>query len=223
MSQLDEFITLSEASEAVYRRNGFEEHSFTVIPNMIDPSFDPPQRQSGGEGFELLYVGSLIPEKGVESLVRATEQLPDDTTVTVVGSGPEEAKLHRISSNLGISDRITFTGHVPYEEVKSQYATADAFVHPGHWPEPFGRTLLEAMESGLPVLVSDIGGPAEIVDDPLCRFAPGTPGAIVDAVERLRACEDDLGEYNRTYVREQYSPERVVSELIGQYRDLIKQ
>jgi len=220
MRRLDRFVTLSEASAAVYRRNGFGDADFSVVPNMLDPSFDPPERRRDGDGFELLYVGSLIPEKGVESLVRAVPKLPADATLTVVGNGPEADSLRRLASSLGITNRVTFTGRVPYDRVRECYATADAFVHPGIWPEPFGRTLLEAMETGLPVLVSDIGGPAEVVDDPCFRFAPGTPSAIVEAVERLRDREDDVGARNRRQVRERYAPERVTAEMLDVYRDV---
>lgn len=222
MRRVDQFITLSEASASLYRRHGFDDADFNVVPNMLDPEFKPPERRSGGNGFELLYVGSLIPEKGVESLVRAIVDLPADTHVTVVGDGLESDSLRRLASSLGVTDRVTFTGNVPYEGVRDHYATADAFIHPGVWPEPFGRTILEAMETGLPVLVSDIGGPAEIVDDPLCRFAPGTPKAIVAAVERLQKREDDVGEQNRRRVQERYAPERITGEILCVYRSVIQ-
>jgi len=220
MRRLDRFITLSEASASLYRRHGFDDAEFSVVPNMLDPDFDPPDHRAGEEGFNLLYVGSLIPEKGVESLIRALIGLPVDTRVTVVGDGPESESLHRLASSLDVMDRVTFTGHLPYERVRDHYSTADAFIHPGVWPEPFGRTILEAMETGLPVLVSDIGGPAEVIDDPLCRFAPGTPGAIINAVERLRDREDDIGEHNIRRVRERYSPKRIVCELLEVYSSI---
>ncbi|GGL22026.1 hypothetical protein GCM10009037_01750 [Halarchaeum grantii] len=220
MRRLDRFVTLSEASAAVYRRNGFGDASFSVVPNMLDPSFDPPERRPDGNGYELLYVGSLIPEKGVESLVRAVSDLPGDTSLTVVGDGPEDDSLRQLVASLGITDRVTFTGRVPYDRVRDRYATADVFVHPGVWPEPFGRTILEAMETGLPVLVSDIGGPAEVIDDRLCRFAPGTPSAIVEAVGRLRGREDSVGAHNRERVRERYAPERITAEMLDVYRSV---
>lgn len=220
MRLIDRFVTLSEASASLYRRHGFGDANFSVVPNMHDPEFDPPERRSNNNGFQLLYVGSLIPEKGVNSLVRALVNLPEDTSATVVGDGPESESLRRLASSLGVLDRVKFTGHIPYNRVRDHYATADAFVHPGIWPEPFGRTILEAMETGLPVLVSNIGGPAEIVDDPLCRFAPGTPSAIVEAVNRLRDREDDVGERNRRRVRDRYAPERITNEMISVYRDV---
>jgi glycosyltransferase involved in cell wall biosynthesis len=220
MQRVDHFITLSEASASLYRRHGFGSAQFTVVPNMLDPNFDPPERRSVDERFDLLYVGSLISEKGVESLVRALVDLPADTYVTVVGDGPEGESLRCLASSLGVTDQITFTGRIPYHRVREQYATSDAFIHPGVWPEPFGRTILEAMETGLPVLVSDIGGPAEIVDDPLCRFAPGTPSAIVEAVKRLRERNDNIGDRNRRRVQDRYTPERIITEILSLYRDL---
>jgi glycosyltransferase involved in cell wall biosynthesis len=218
MRNLDRFITLSDASAFVYRRHGFEDADISVVPNMFDPDFDPPERRRDGEGFKLLYVGSLIREKGVGSLIRAVDDLPVDTSVTIVGGGPESNSLRRLASSIGVADRVTFTGEIPYESVREQYATADAFIHPGVWPEPFGRTVLEAMQTGLPVLVSDIGGPAEIIDDPLCRFAPGRPSAIVEAVDRLRGREDDIGAHNHRRVTERYAPEQITSKILDVYR-----
>lgn len=220
IQKLDRFITLSDASKAVYQRNGFDQ-SIDVVPNMRDPSFEPPERRPRTDGFELLYVGSLIKEKGVESLVRAVPLLADDVSVTIVGDGPQRNRLYQLSSSLGVADRVTFAGHVPYEQVPSHYATASAFVHPGIWPEPFGRTILEAMESSLPVLVSDIGGPAEIITDPRWRFAPGTPSALADAVERFRRFGTGVGEQNYERVQERYAPEKVVSQVVRVYQNLI--
>lgn len=218
--RVSRFITLSEASRNVYRDNGFEGTPIDVIPNMIDPSFDVPDLESKTEGYQLLYVGSLIKEKGLAYLFQAMTRLPDDVTLCVVGSGGEKSRLHSLAQELDVTDRIEFTGPVPYSAVRRYYALADCFVHPGVWPEPFGRTLLEAMQAGLPVVATNIGGPAEFVRQEKLRCQPRNASFLADAILEARR-SPGIGAANREYVNERFSPKNVVSELLNVYNQAL--
>ncbi len=218
--RIDAFIALSTAVRDVYLEHGYDTDRIDVVPNMIDPSFTVEPEGTGdadGTGTTVLYVGEIDERKGVEYLVRAAEHLPDSFDLRIVGDGPQLEELRNLTASLGLSDRITFTGWVPYDQIPSQYARADVFVHPGLWPEPFGRTILESMQAELPVVCTEVGGPADIVRQSELRCPPGDPVALADAVRTATERADTLGVENRQYVESEYAPETVVSRVLDVY------
>jgi glycosyltransferase involved in cell wall biosynthesis len=84
--------------------------------------------------------------------------------LTLVGTGDAEDTLHRLATDLGVADAVTFTGFVPRGDMPAVYRQADIFVLPSQ-NEGMSIALLEAMASGLPVVVTDTGGTAELVED----------------------------------------------------------
>nr|WP_275576252.1 glycosyltransferase family 4 protein [Halogeometricum borinquense] len=218
--RIDRFITLSKASRDIYRENGFSDVSIDVVPNMFDPSFEVPEGDESTNGYQVLFVGSLITEKGVEYLIKAMSKLPSDVSLRVVGTGDQKDKLETLACELNVDSRVEFTGQIPYDRLRKYYATADLFVHPGVWPEPFGRTLLEAMQAGLPVVTTDIGGPSEIVPQDELRCPPRDPTALAETISLARE-QTGIGTENRAYVTERYSPQSVVDQLCDVYRTAI--
>jgi starch synthase len=222
MRLLDLFLPLSSAVERVYCENGFASSEFKIVPNMLDESFDVPDRsRAESDRTRLLYVGFLRDSKGVRYLVDAMEALPETFELTVVGGGPEADALRSRAASGGAADRIEFTGQVPYDRVEQAYADADVFVHPGVWPEPFGRTILEAMQAGLPVVATNVGGPAETVPQEELLCEPGNPAALANAVKRAASRADEVGSGNREFVRDQYHPDVVVPQFEGAYKQVL--
>jgi len=219
MNRMDAFVAISSAVRDVYADHGIDPDRTEVIPNMIDPSFSVPDGDTGA-GTRLLYVGELSKRKGVGDLVRALSTLPSTYELRIVGDGPRAPDLRQLARTLGVDDRVEFTGQVPYERVQEQYAQADVFVHPGVWPEPFGRTVLEAMQAGLPVVCTDVGGPADIVREQELRCPPEDPDALAAAI-RTAAADDAVGERNRTYVAEEFSPSSVVARIVDVYERVL--
>jgi glycosyltransferase involved in cell wall biosynthesis len=148
--------------------------------------------------------------------------LPADVRLCVVGGGRQQADLEQLASDEGVGGRIEFTGSLPYEEIPARYAAADAFVHPGVWPEPFGRTILEALEAGLPVVCTDIGGPPEVVPDEDLLCPPADPGGLAAAVRRTieNATESDA-QARRAHVHDHYHPSVVIPQLVTLYTELL--
>lgn len=215
--QNDRFIALSHTVKNIYEEQGFDGSKIDVVPNMIDPTFEVPPREVSTDRCRLLYVGSLTPNKGVEYLVRTMALLPpDEYQLRIVGSGEQEQELRALASKCEVMDRITFCGSVPYEQVSHEYANADIFVHPGVWPEPFGRTILEALQAGLKVVCTDIGAPPEIVpdDDLICE--PENPKMLAQTIRRANECTNHNTDYCR-YLCENYSPKQVISKVTRAY------
>ena len=115
------------------------------------------------EPLTLLYVGRLIPWKGVHLGLRALAQCSDTTLrYRIIGDGPLRAWLEAEAQRLGIADRVEFCGALPRAQVLQAYASADGFLYPS-LHDSGGNAVIEAMAAGLPVICLDCGGPGFIV------------------------------------------------------------
>jgi len=114
-----------------------------------------------------LFAGSLVPVKGVAYLIEAwrmVERECQDARLLIVGDGPDRDGLRSAVEQAGVGDSVCFAGRVPNPDVALYMAAADLFVLPS-LSEGFPLVVLEAMASGLPVVVSNVTGLAEIVAD----------------------------------------------------------
>lgn len=111
------------------------------------------------------YFGRLESFKGVHHLIRAVQRLDPGivSELIVCGDGGDKDRLIRLA---GDDERIRFTGKVPPEQVRSYMAQTDLIVVPSIWEEPFGRVIIEAYQTGTPVLATDIGGIPELIVQP---------------------------------------------------------
>jgi glycosyltransferase involved in cell wall biosynthesis len=157
-----------------------------VIPNGVAiDEFEPIYHDH--ERLQVCCVSRLVARKGVRYLVEAVARLPVE--LTIVGAGEREQMLKKRVRTLGIEDRVTFTGYVPHEEISGYYEAADVFVLPS-FNEGMSNTILEAMAAGLPIVTTDTGGTAELIDDNGYVVPAGDSAAIVEA---LSAYVDDIG------------------------------
>jgi len=150
---------------------GFRQDQLAVLPRGVDlEDFNPSFRQEGfwqahGLGkaaFTFVYVGRVSSEKNIEILLDAHRLLVADgldIALAVVGDGPERERLQGKYTSDG---KLAFTGYLHGTELASAYASADALAFPSI-SDTFGNVVLEAHASGIPAVVSDKGGPQEIV------------------------------------------------------------
>jgi len=183
----------------------------------------PPDKASQTDEIRLLYVGYLRDTKGVKYLIDSMDYLPEQIELTVVGDGPEREALESQVEGSAAFDRIEFTGSIPYEEITRAYANADIFVHPGVWPEPFGRTILEAMQAGLPVVATDIGGPGETVPQTELLCPPREPKKLAESIKYAYNNQDEIGRENKQIAYEKYHPDTVVPQFLETYRQVIEE
>ena len=118
--------------------------------------------------FKILYVGRIVPYKGLEFLINAlskiNKRLLSKTQLNIVGDGGEYAlKCKKISNELGLDNYVKFHGSVPHDKICYWYANSDVFCFPS-LAETSGNVILEAMAMGLPVISVNCGGPSEILD-----------------------------------------------------------
>jgi glycosyltransferase involved in cell wall biosynthesis len=140
--------------------------SIEVIPNGVDTEkFAPADSQltpdQPGVPLRLLFVGRFVGRKNVPLLLRAMTRV-EACTLTLIGDGRDAAKLRSLVSELGLTERTRFLGHVPHEDLPRHYRDADVFVLPSD-REGMSNSLLEALASGLAVVSTDTGGAADLV------------------------------------------------------------
>jgi len=173
-------------TEVIY--NGIDER-FLTAPSVVEAQ---DERQSGRT--RLIYVGRLCEEKGVLVLLKALallakNQQQSSFVLDVFGDGDEAyvKELYRFSQSQHLATLVTFHGKVPQDELIRSYDRADIMLIPSIWKEPFGLVVAEAMARGLPVITTNIGGPAEIVTHEIdgLLVAPNDAEALADATLRL--------------------------------------
>ena len=128
------------------------------------PAVGEPRASDGT--VRLLYVGRLVRSKGLRDAIRAMSRLTSSAPVVldVVGVGFDQEACQALVAELGLGDRVTFHGWQPRERVEDFYRQADVFVFPSY-REPGGNVTFEAMGYELPLIVTDLGGPGNVVDD----------------------------------------------------------
>jgi glycosyltransferase involved in cell wall biosynthesis len=167
---------------------------FAVPPGKItvaEPGTDPAARAKGREKpLQLLAVGSIVPRKAYDVLVRAMAPLAGgDWQLTIVGpidrSAQALAAVQAAIAETGLAKRITLAGPADRERLDTFYAAADAFLMPSLY-EGYGMVLAEAMARGLPIVCTTGGAAASTVPDAAAiKVSPGDVAALSEAVSRL--------------------------------------
>ncbi|MFD1562787.1 glycosyltransferase [Haloarchaeobius amylolyticus] len=151
-----------------------------VIPNGVSvDEFNPEYHNR--DTLHILCVSRLIERKGVDDLIKAVDDL--DVKLTIVGDGEQAEALQDLAVDLGIEERITFTGYIPHDEINEYYETADLFVLPSK-NEGMSNTVLEAMAAGLPIITTNTGGTEELIHGNGMVVPPEDPDAISEAISR---------------------------------------
>jgi glycosyltransferase involved in cell wall biosynthesis len=137
-------------AEEVRDRLGTPIDRFTLVPGAVDTGrFTPGAGWSGGP-VRILYHGRVDRRKGVLDFLHALTATVGNWTATVSGIGPDAEASRALAAELGLKDRVRFTGYADYEAVPALYRDHDVFASPTY-AEGFSNTILEAMASGLAV------------------------------------------------------------------------
>ena len=168
-------------------------HAFEKAPEL-------PRR-----GSSILCVAHLYPRKNVATLLAAMRRLPNSALLRVVGTGPDLARLERLSRELEIGERVEFLGHVDFARLAGEYRRADVFCLPSR-QEGFGIVFLEAMAAGLPIVAARAAAVPEVVIDGESGVLvdPDRPDELAAALDRLISDPGErrrLGEAGRSRVK----------------------
>lgn len=178
-------------------------------------------------GLQVGYVGRLLAMKGLDTVIDALAGLGPEFQLTLLGSGPARAELEARAAAAGLGGRVRFEAAIPSDEVPARLRNFDALVLPSRttprWKEQFGRVLVEAMASGVPVIGSSSGAIPEVLGDAGLIFPEGDATALAAALERLRtepALGADLRERGLRRSLE-YGPERFARRVHALLEEMI--
>lgn len=220
----DKIISVSKSADKFV--SIFVKDKRVVIPNGVDVEFFKPSNKGLSGPSNILFVGRLVPRKGVHILLDAVGLLKkeevspqiEDLRLIIAGEGRSKDTLIHLAKSYGILNSTLFLSYIPNQELLKYYNSATIIAVPSITRESFGIVALEAMSCAKPVVVTDVGGLPEVIED-------GETGIIVerenpytlkDALKRLlinKSLRKRLGENARKKVQDTYSW-KVVSKRI---------
>ncbi len=199
----------------------------TVVPFGITP--EPWSEVTPSLDGPFLFVGRLVPYKGVNILFEALAQVPAARLV-VVGEGPEKPDLLDLGERLGVLDRVSFVGTLDEQGIAAHLGRARALVLPSvDASEAFGLVQLEAMAAGVPVIATDLPtGVPEVGVPGETGFlvAPRDSSALATAMARLQQDTEltqKMGQAGRERFGAQYSRAKMIERLLDWYREILSQ
>jgi len=221
---LDGLIAGNDAAELLARRHGFRGPA-AVIPQLGVALPEQPSPRTPSPILRVAYVGRLVPEKGVDVLLRALAAVAAPWSLAVVGDGPERAALERLAAALGVRQRVVFRGTVPHASVAEVWQDTDVLVLPSvatpRWSEQFGHVLVEAMAHGVACVGSSCGAIPAVIGDAGLVFPEGQAAALAGHLASLAsdgALVARLGGAGRARVRALYTDDRI-AERTREFHD----
>ena len=243
-----EWLLTYESTEVIVNSNymkcelqrlfGLPFEKINVIPNGINinnfngitKDYDFRRKYAMDNEKIILYIGRLVYEKGVQHLISAMPKIINgynDTKLIIGGKGGMYDELREQAKNLGIENKVYFTGYLSSKEVQKMYKCADIAVFPSTY-EPFGIVALEAMLAGVPTVVSDIGGLNEIVDHGIngMKSYAGNSNSIADSVLALlynhQLC-NNIVKNAKTKVKQEFNWNKIAQDTFFTYEKAICQ
>lgn len=235
----DRVVAVSEYTAAAVDRLTNGRATLAIVPPSVDverfslavSGAKVRQRHRLGSRFTVVFVSRLVKRKGAEILVRAVARTPG-VSALIVGSGPEEATVRRLATELEAEDRVHFAGRVPDAELAAHYAAGDVFCMPcsdrfgGLDTEGFGIVYIEAAACGLPVVAGACGGAVEAVRDGETGYVledptPESVGAVLRELRHDGALRASLGAAGRAWA-ERFTPTRQAARLERVCEDLLR-
>lgn len=234
-------VTLNSRIRQLFQEQGVSPSKLIVIPNGVDfnrfNKVDTDVTDAVADKYEieastvLLFVGTIMPRKGVRELVQAfgrvLAETKDDVTLLIAGENHlDDAytnSVHEEIRTAAMQDRVELLGFVPHEELPGLYALADAFVMPS-LEEGFGMTVVEAMAAGTPVISTKVGGIDRVVESGVHGLLvnPGDVRGLTEAINCLIASQEkreQMGKRAETRART-FAWNRIGQQYISTYEEL---
>lgn len=186
----------------------------------------------------IMFAGRIEPLKGIDTLIQAMAlirqrypEVMENTCVAIIGGDPwadnpdtEMARLQALREALGINDLVLFLGAKDQDVLPNYYAAAEMVVMPSHY-ESFGMVALEAMAMGRPVIASEVGGLAYLIQDGINGYHVPTrdPEALAERIYELLSnanCREEMGIAARHYA-ERFDWKIIAGRLLAVYRRLL--
>lgn len=202
LSNCHKILCLSNASINQLKKWGVNEQKISLYRYWINLKKFIPSKKT--EDFKILFVGRLIVKKGIRVILKTASLLPNQKFI-IVGNGPLENEVKNFSLK---HKNITFLGAIEYTKLPKIYQMANIFCIASQYPEGFGRVLMEAVASGLPVIGSNMGAIPEALDNSVSiLFKPTTKNFIthIKSLTQNKNIYDQLQKNCRPYAQKKFS------------------
>ena len=212
-------ITTSKTNFEYVEKNYSPSCPHVLIPNYVETEVFRPMNVAKRKG-SLCFVGRLVREKNLTTLLEALKGLP--YMLSIIGSGKQLEELEEVARGNG--EKVNFLGNVPNHELPRVLNQHELFVLPSLW-EGLPKVLLEAMACGLPVIGTKTDGAKEVIEHGRNGILCNTDsGSIRDAIITLSQDEElkrKLGENARRTIVHNYSLDSLAREELGFLRGLL--
>ena len=232
-------VTISKYSlEKIQNYYGVDAAKVRIVPNGVDPEEFKPVAETDREGGRrrlglgsepcVLFVGSLIPRKGLPFLVEAAKKIVkehSETKFVIVGEGPLKSQLLSNLETANLSGNFTFLGNVKEDMLPTLYNCADVLALPSI-QEGQGIALLEAQASARPVVAFDVGGVNEAVrnGETGLLVKRGSSEELADALLKLlsdKVLREKMGASGRRFVIENFNWDICAQKMLNVYREAL--
>jgi glycosyltransferase involved in cell wall biosynthesis len=201
--------------------------SVYYLANFISPDFDETPEITSPN---LLFVGRLSREKGVDCLLKAFAdviKIVPETILTIVGDGPEKYRLERLSNDLKINEFVQFAGEVEHQQVHEYYKKSAICILPSLWMENCPIAGLEALSHGRPLVGSEIGGIPDLVEHGRNGYLFQTnqhrelAGYLVDLLDKPELIVE-FGRSSRSLFEKSFTESIHMDRLLKLYQESIR-
>jgi glycosyltransferase involved in cell wall biosynthesis len=230
-------VTISKySSEKIQQHYDIDRNKITIVPNGVDTekfkptrNFESLKQQFGlTKGLNILFVGNLIPRKGLMFLIEAAKKIilnQTDAKFIIVGEGPQKSELQKNIRDFNLTKSFLFMGNLIERQLLALYDCADLFVLPSI-QEGQGIVLLEAQSFGKPVVAFNIGGVNETVQNNKTGFLvdQDKPGALAEGINRLLIDSElraKMGSNAREFVTENFTWNICAKKMLNVYSELL--
>lgn len=219
----------TDGAADVLRRKGCRRPLATIPQFGTEETLFQPSESRPDRPFTIGYIGRIVPEKGVQILLRAAAQLDGAWRLRLVGGGSAVEEMRTLAAAQGIEDQVSFVGQLPSADLPPEYHRIDVLVLPSltrpNWKEQFGRVLVEAMASGVPLIGSDSGAIPGVVGEAGLIMPEGDVDALTRALRNLRdqpALRLDLIDKGRARFLAHFTHDSIANATVDVYRELLE-
>jgi glycosyltransferase involved in cell wall biosynthesis len=197
---------------------GLNPELFTYIPNFVATE----EHTAASVGNHFVYIGRLVPEKGVATLIRAAARAA--VALQIVGTGSEEESLKRLAAAAG--GDVTFSGYLEGEQLRQALLSARAIVVPSEWYENAPISVMEASGSGKVTIGARIGGIPELIREGETGFLfeAGNVEALAEVLRQVHTLPDatlaKMGAAAHSWMRGEFTPTHYRERMLSLYNRL---
>lgn len=219
MRSVTRFVVPSRFFLAKFAEWGIDTSRFVHIPNSIDVDSMPLH---GPSGRTFVYLGRLVPEKGVATLIKAAALAHQP--LRIIGTGSEETALRELAVRMG--GDVEFLGYLNGAALRTALSSARAVVVPSEWYENAPISVMEAGAMGLPVIGADIGGIPELIraGETGFVFNGGSVDALAEVLAQVQGLPmarlKEMGSAAREWMRTDFSPTAYRERMLALYSQL---